>query len=355
MKRLFKLLFFLLIAINVKAQEDVIDFLKAGPHDASLMIRSYLEPYAISLGDGLNNGWYTTAKSHKKFGFDISVNVSAVKIPGSAKTFDINQLALQNTKVEDGASGISPTVTGAEEQGPKLGLYYEGTKIATYYAPPGIDQNYVPVPMVQVGFGLIPHTDLIGRYVPKMEFGSGDSKTEIGLFGLGVKHNFKEWIPGFKHLPFDLAAFGGFTNITSTTPLSLLPTDFDNGAIDDDYTPVDNQELEIGINTTSAALILSKKLGPLTLFTSAGISHSKVDIDLLGKYPVPDTGASIAQMAYVFTDDSSETDPISIGYTSDNFSYKAGFMFGIGFLKLQASYNKSEYSSFNAGLAFSFR
>ena len=48
------------------------------------------------LGDGLNNGWYNSAKTHKLFGFDFNISVSAIQIPKSETTFDLNTLGLTN-------------------------------------------------------------------------------------------------------------------------------------------------------------------------------------------------------------------------------------------------------------------
>jgi hypothetical protein len=52
------------------SQTSVVEFLKGGKADANKLIEAYLQPYAFALGDGLNNGWYNTAKTHHLLGFD---------------------------------------------------------------------------------------------------------------------------------------------------------------------------------------------------------------------------------------------------------------------------------------------
>ena len=39
------------------------------------LVTNYVSPLPHALGAGLNNAWWTTAKPHKKLGFDISQNM----------------------------------------------------------------------------------------------------------------------------------------------------------------------------------------------------------------------------------------------------------------------------------------
>ena len=88
MKKVRLVLCLSLFSLMAFSQTDVVEFLKAGKKDANTLFRAYLEPYAFALGDGLNNGWYNSAKTHKLFGFDLTVSVSAIQIPEESKTFD---------------------------------------------------------------------------------------------------------------------------------------------------------------------------------------------------------------------------------------------------------------------------
>ena len=86
MKKLLVFILFGFIIQTASSQSDVIQYLKAGKSDANALVKAYLNPYATALGDGLNNGWYNSAATHKLFGFDISVTVSAIQIPQTAST-----------------------------------------------------------------------------------------------------------------------------------------------------------------------------------------------------------------------------------------------------------------------------
>jgi len=78
-----------LFSVMAFSQTNVVQFLKGGKADANKLFQAYLQPYAFALGDGLNNNWYSTAKTHSLFGFDLTIGVSGVQIPNDSKTFDI--------------------------------------------------------------------------------------------------------------------------------------------------------------------------------------------------------------------------------------------------------------------------
>ena len=41
--------------------------------DASKLSEDYVNPFVKGLMYNMNSGWYTTAKTHNKFGFDITI------------------------------------------------------------------------------------------------------------------------------------------------------------------------------------------------------------------------------------------------------------------------------------------
>jgi hypothetical protein len=122
MKKISLMMCLFLTSLIGFSQTNVVEFLKGGKADANKLFQAYLEPYAFALGDGLNNGWYSTADTHHLFGFDFTIGVSAIQVPESSKTFDINKLGLTNMEVKTGSS-IAPTVGGAETQGPMITVY----------------------------------------------------------------------------------------------------------------------------------------------------------------------------------------------------------------------------------------
>jgi hypothetical protein len=84
-----KISFIILISIlslNVYSQGTI---LRDDISDGQRIIEAYFNPLAESLGAGLNNGWYNTAKPHNFAGFDFTISLSTVIIPNEVKTFSI--------------------------------------------------------------------------------------------------------------------------------------------------------------------------------------------------------------------------------------------------------------------------
>jgi len=353
MKKLIMLVFAGFLMLSAYSQTNVVEFLKGGKADASALTKAYLNPYAMALGDGLNNGWYNSAKTHKLFGFDLNISASAIQIPDKDKTFDISTLGLTNLSIASGGN-IAPTVAGAKVPGPKLQMLDNaGKPLVEFNTPKGLGLDIVPVPMVQLSFGLLPHTDIIGRYVPDITYNNNGDKVKLGFWGAGIKHNFMDWIPVLKQLPFDASLFACYSEVNAQSPLSLTPSDYGaNQNISVTFTPSDNQLLKVKTKTTKFGLIVSKKISVLTIFAGIGHSTSESTIDLLGKYPVV-TKASGA--GYEITDAGALIDPIAIQFESKNISMDAGLRLKLAFFSLFGSVNKAEYTSYNAGVSLGFR
>lgn len=352
MKKLILLIWAGFYFITAFSQSNVVEFLKGGKADANALARAYLNPYALALGDGLNNGWYNSAKTHKLFGFDLSVSVSAIQIPNDATTFDLNTLGLTKLTLEDPSKHIAPTVAGANVDGPRLLVRENGKTIASFNTPPGAGLDIVPVPMAQIGFGLLPHTDIIGRFVPEMKYDNSGDEMKIGFWGIGVKHNFKEWIPVLKALPFDASVFGSFSAVNAQSELSLDPNDFSDGNVRVTFGDDKSQMLKFKTKTSKFGLVLSKKIGILTVFGGIGQSKSETTIDLLGKYVV-ETTISAGGVSTVTKDNLD--DPIDLTFDSTNICMDLGLRLKLAFFSLFGSINKAEYTSFNAGFSLGFR
>jgi hypothetical protein len=346
MKKGFLLICFGLFGLMAFSQTNVVEFLKGGKADANKLFQAYLEPYAFALGDGLNNGWYNSAATHKLFGFDLTVTVSGIQIPEEAKTFDISKLGLTNMTVTSGGN-IAPTVAGADVLGPRMLVKdAQGNSIASFNTPNGVALDMVPVPMAQVGFGLLPHTDVIGRYVPDMKYNNGGDEMKVGFWGVGVKHNFMEWIPFLKALPFDASLFGSYSEVNAQSALNSLA----NSTIE---IPNDgNQFLKVNTKTTKFGLVVSKKISVLTVFAGLGQSTSKSNVDLIGKYTIV-TKLTVAGQE--FTSRETLTDPVAIPFDTSNISMDLGIRLKLAFFSLFGSVNKSQYTSYNAGISLGMR
>ncbi|MGV8096536.1 MAG: DUF6588 family protein [Mangrovibacterium sp.] len=347
------LLFVVLLSFHgvLFAQSDVVNFIQAGKEDASKLFEAYLNPYVMALGDGLNNGWFNSAATHKILGMDLSVNVSAVRIPTSAQSFNVNELGLVRTALLSGNPN-APTVAGKEEDGPTMKVSLDPnnpSRTLEFDLPQGSGYDLVPVPMAQITVGVLPHSDLSIRYVPERSY--NDDEISFDMIGLGFKNNFMRWIPGLKLLPFDASVFVNYSKINAESALDFSANDYNDVFVAvsrNEYVHDENQRLLIDTRTTSYGLVVSKKMSVLTLFASAGHSSSKSDIDLKGTYPFAkyENNESVIY---------GETDPITVDFESSNVALSAGFRLKLAFFSLYGSINRLEYTSYNAGIAFGFR
>ncbi len=350
-------LLFVLVCLSTFSygQKEVVEFLKAGKNDANTLFRAYLQPYATSLGDGLNTGWFTTAQPHKLLGFDLSISVTGVSVPSSDKYFDLNSLNFQSVRLADPGNHIAPTVAGPNQNGPTLNLYtnYGGAdyNLTSFQTPSGTGYSFVPIPVIQLGVGVLPKTDLMIRYVPDINVGSGNKKMKVGLSGFGLKNNFTSLIPGLSLLPFDMAVYVGYSRLTASSGLDLKPSDYGTGVTNVDYVDAHDQELSIKTKTFTFGLIASKKLGPLTVFGSLGHANSKTDVDLLGKYPT----VTPSLTGPVIKESESLYDPIALNYKNNTVNMNAGLRLKLLFFSVFASVNKEKYTSYNTGISFGFR
>lgn len=355
MKKGALLVCFYVLSLSAFSQNNVVEFLKGGQADANKIFQAYLQPYAFALGDGLNNGWYSTAETHHLFGFDLTIGVSAVQVPDGSKSFDINALGLSRMKVESGSS-IAPNVAGEDAAGPLITVYEDDQKtkpMLQFNSPQGTGMDMVPVPMVQLGFGLLPHTDVVGRFVPEMKYDNNGDEMKIGLWGIGLKHNFMEWIPVLSKLPFDASLFGSYSVIDGQSGLSFTTSDLSpDPDVNVEFEDMGDQMLKMKTKTSKFGLVVSKKFSILTVFGAIGKSTSKSTVDLLGTYPVVATAQG---GGYEITQEGALKDPVALSFDTSNISMEAGLRIKLAIVSLFGSVSKSEYTAYNVGLSLGFR
>lgn len=361
--KLIIVLFSLLISVGVHAQiKEIGSMLSGSTSDAQKLLQAYLKPYANAFGADLNAGWYNTAKPHKLLGFDLTASISASFVPSADKTFDVTKLGLSGT-VSGGST--AQTVAGSKQSGPTVSYYqtYNSTqvKIGEFRTPQGTGWGIIPGPMLKLGLGLVKETDISIRYVPTLNFGKFGS---TNLWGIGLKHSIKQWIPGIKMAPFfHLSAFLGYTRMTMNSDLSFTPQFYvDNiGAIDETTLPYDNQKMQMIFKSFTGNIIASFDLPVITFYGAVGLATTRADLALKGDYPmasIETTGANAGKA--VVKDASKITDPISLKMSSSSGSVtkprlNAGVKFKMAIITLHFDYTLANYSVVTVGLGISFR
>lgn len=348
-------------SLGAKAQSEVVDFIKGGIADGEKLIQAYLEPLGDAMGANLNGGWYNTAKVHNTLGFDITLTLTAAFAPETAKTFDINDLGLQNLEPEDQAFTIAPTIAGSQNQGPVLVIPHPNPEsdaaLLQFESIGGLDIPLYPLPMLKAAVGLPKGVEIMGRFIPNYSY----EDMSIGLWGAGLKYDFLQHIPVVNKVPFlNASVMGAYTSVSSSAAVNFQKSIYEEQV---EHIPIiggrdhyEDQEIEINMKGYTGMLLVSYDLPILTFFGGIGYSRAMTSVDLLGYYPMIsslEADQDSGQETIVLDD---IPNPISLAF--DNFSglqYTVGLRIKLAVVTLHADYTHANYSMISAGLGFSFR
>ena len=315
------------------------EFLYGGTQDANILLEKYMAPGMKGLGYGVNSAWYNTAKPHETFGFDITLSYVSAIVPEEDKTYEfLASDGYQYTTIFSGSSTL-PTIMGISHTIPsELVATIDQQFPVIYDAPDGVSEdineyslikNSVPVPIIQVGFGIIKGTELKIRWLPNIDYGGFKST----YFGLGGLHSISQWLPVFKDIPVDISAFIGWTKITAeyVIPANLPIVDGTD------------QVATADINTFTYQLIASAHVSVLTGYIGLGYDNFNTNFKMLGTYVIS-PGVTLPP------------DPIDITASgSGGFRTSFGARLKFSIITLSADYTLREYDTVTLALGFSVR
>jgi hypothetical protein len=217
--------------------------------------------------------------------------------------------------------------------------------------PEGLNTNYVPSPMLQAGLGLIKNTDVMVRYTPNIKY----EGNEIGLWGLGGKHDIKQWIPGLKNLPvLNVSIMYGFTKLHTFIDLNVDKDEIGAGSLPGEETNTwEDQFMRLYTQCHTGNLLISADMSVISFYGGVGFVTTKTNLLFEGEYPVvylDDTTPSVMAM----------TDPIDMeiknqdgGITKPRFN--AGVRLKLAVVTIHVDYSWANYSVLTGGLGISFR
>lgn len=290
--------------------------------DANEFLQAYLSPLGESLGAGLNNGWYNTAKPHKLGGFDLTFTLNTVLVPKGKQNFNPDKI--NNFSSEDASS---PTILG---KGEGATITYNGFEFNM--PEQGSALNVLPVPMIGIGIGLIKKSEIDIRYVPTYKYNAGFvGKGSIGLWGVGVKHDILQWIPLVGDaFPMSLSLQAGHTSLNTDIEIKSQGV---------------AQEVELAVKATTINLIASRKLLMFTGYAGIGYNNSTTSFDGKTSFKL---GAGSQVLDFNV--------PLEMKFDSQNeFRANIGFRFNITVFAIQANYTFSEYPTATLGVGVSIR
>jgi len=323
MKKILFTLFAGSIGFTSSGQEHTVAIVGDDITQGEKLIEAYFTPMAESFGAGLNSGWYNTAKPHSLGGFDLTFTLNTVLIPNVAETFKIgNEFGgVFTSTAADAAStifGSSETTTMTYNAIPTVDLPTGGS--VDFEMPGGFETPAMPLPMLQAGIGLIKNTAIDIRYMPMLNIGDVG---KVNLFGVGVKHDLLQWIPGIGDaVPMSLSLQSGYT--TLNTELKIA-----------------GQEVSLNTKATTINLVASRKLLMVTGYAGVGYNSSTTNFSADADFEL--SGIKFQER-------------ITMDFESkNNLRANVGLRFNITLLTIQADYTFAEYPTATLGVGVSLR
>lgn len=317
------LTFFLIVGFVLQSSSQ--NVILESSEDAKAFLGSYFSPFSQTLGAGLNNGWYNTAKPHKPAGFDVSLSINLVSVTDENKLFNVNELDHFSA-----SPNATPTILG-NGSGSEI-TYDNGQGISGTFTMPeqDFDIPFVPVPTLNAGIGLFKGTELNVRYIPDYAFDIGlIGQGSIGLYGGGLKHDILQWIPLAKKLPFDLSVQAAFNQLNTSFEVESQSVD---------------QEVKMTVNSSTYNLIISKKLTILTAYASAGLSSTSSRFEGNTSFQLGSTQVIEFNV------------PLDIDFERQTYlQASAGVRIKLAIFTITASQSFSEFPITSAGIGISFR
>ena len=333
----------------IQAQE--LESLLLAGDDASRLTENYMSPLMEGLLYSINGGWYTTAKTHKKFGFDLTISANASFVPSSRQNFTFNPAEYQFLQTANGETSL-PTVMSenSTETTIDVRIPIDGTntfKVGSFQMPGGITEDLpvsaVPAPMIQVGVGLPTSTDVKLRYVPTLDYGDG---VEAGLFGVGLQHDITQYLGPIDKLPLSVSILAAFTNLNATYAIN-------DDSISDNVS-INNGEAEFTMNAWTIQALGSLDFKIVTLYGGFGYNQGSSEINIKGdynlSYDVEDSNGNVVSSVTEII-----SNPVNLDFDTSGVRTTLGARLNLGPIKIFGDYTFQKFNTLSAGLAVSIR
>ena len=283
----------LLFTAPLFSQTDQLSYLN-GPN-----AENFIQPFATSLGEGLNSGSFYTASIPSFFNLSISFRGMIMLIPKSELTF--------NPTLPNGYTADSGTATVWG----KNGAVYTGPNGYVPF-PSGVNQPRIPFAVPQITASLM-GTELLLRYVPTIK--PSGSSSSFNYFGIGLRHSISQYIP---LIPVDIA-------------IGVLYNKLNYGSI-------------ISANAFAVNGEVSKTFGLFTAYAGLQYENSKFSLNYTIKGDPNNGDPSLQQDANVSASVNGK----------DNIRFTVGGSLKLAIIVINADYNLVPQSLFSGGLSFEF-
>lgn len=348
-KKILSIITIIAISFSAISQDGFELALLGTSKDASKLIKAYFNPGIEGLMSSMNNGWYHTAKTHKKFGFDLSIGLNAAFLDKKHETFNINELRMTSIS--------SSATTASTFAGPNKPTNYtvtlknielkapNGTVITrdiqgSFKFPGGVTADLpmkaVPGPAVQLAVGLPFKMDVIVRYFPETKFGKDDGKAS--MYGIGLKKEITSWFGPIEKTPLHVSLLAAYTSLDLTYTLNNQVT----GALE-----VQSGLAKFDMSAFTVQAIASLNFPIINFYGGIGYSNGNADLKMDGNFSYTYNEQTVRYKKAIT--------PPSLNFKSSGFRTTVGTRLSLGFFKIFADYTLQKYNTANVGIAFSFR
>ena len=208
-------------SVNAQLFDGIENILLTSTEDARVLAEGYTAPIGKTLTYALNSGWATSAKTHKKLGFGLTIGGAAPFVPDVDQVFTPTGLtslsvpsgSLSTVFGEGGDQELnfsfSESVLGNE-------IEYEGKLSFPGGLKDELPLGTVPAPIVQASVGVVFDTDLLVRFIPTMEM----QGSTFSLTGFGLKHNIMQYFGPLDKLPLNVSVLAAISKASFEYDLS---------------------------------------------------------------------------------------------------------------------------------------
>ncbi len=333
MKKIIIILSMILLIQKVSyAQNNIDQLLELGIANAQRFGKDYFTPAGEALVNNMSNGWYKTAKVKKLWYFDIGIVGNLSFIRDEKQSFILNVTEYDGVFFQDGSpSKVIATAFGENPAETTLVLD-QGAGAPVIVALPdgigGMSTGMIPSGFLQASMGISRSTEIKFRGLPTTKV--RDNAT-IGLYGVGLQHEFTDWIFAWKRLPFRVSAIVGYTRVKGMY-------NFESS----EQITAEGQEIRLRSNSWLVSAIMSTKLPKLNFYGGFGFYTGSNTADVLGRYTVQN--GPLASQAVV--------DPISIKNTTNGVKATFGSSMKISFFRVNLDYTLQNYNNLSFGVDF---
>lgn len=336
------LLFFSFYSLN--AQKNFELFYLADTNDTERMLNAYFTPRINGYTNALNNGWHTSSKAHKPFGFDFSVSLNNLVYPSNKKTFKVENLASVN--IPNGSLNGNSSIGNSNTNTATITTNINNeTGTAVINLPENSEGKLLAnasIPIMQLNVGLPNKFEILLKFLPEMK--PNNDNESMNVFGFGLKKEITEWFPKLEKLPINISLLAAYSNMNVN--YGIANRDLSNSQ--NSGLEVQNGITDFKLNAFTFQAAASWHWQTINLFGSFGYNIGNATQETFGTFNGKYQGNSGILTRSINTTN-------TIDYNSNSLSATLGARINLRYFKIFSSYNLQEVSNFNLGVAISIK